>query len=146
MFKIDKRLDLDFYIMGWCGIGAAVLVLLITHISHFDFWKLLGPCVFHRLTGYYCPGCGGTRAVQALLAGRPFLSFCYHPFVLYGVVVCGWFMLSQTIERISGGRIEIGLHFREIYIWIAIALIITNCLIKNFALGVWHIDLLKLPY
>lgn len=146
MLKIDKRLDLDFYIMGWCGIGAAILVLLISRIADFDFLKLLGPCVFHRLTGYYCPGCGGTRAVRALLAGRPLLSLWYHPIVLYGGAVCGWFMLSQTIERISGGRIRIGLHFREIYIWVALVFIIVNCLIKNLALGVWHVDLLKMPY
>ena len=36
------------------------------------------PCLFHELTGFYCPGCGGTRAVLALLAGHPVLSFLYH--------------------------------------------------------------------
>ncbi len=27
-------------------------------------------CVFHALTGYYCAGCGATRALHALLHGR----------------------------------------------------------------------------
>ena len=25
------------------------------------------PCVFHLLTGWYCPGCGASRALRALL-------------------------------------------------------------------------------
>ena len=60
----------------------------------------------------------------------------------YVAVLAGWFMISQTIERISGGRLKIGMHFREIYMWIAIAIIVINCLVKNLALIVWNIDLL----
>lgn len=98
--------------------------------------------MLHLLTGYYCPGCGGTRAVYALLRGEVWRSFCYHPFVPYVAVVGSWFMVSQTIERLSGGRIKIGLHFREIYMWIALGIIAVNFLVKNAALLIWHVDLL----
>ena len=36
------------------------------------------PCLFHLVTGYYCPGCGGTRAIASLLHGQLFRSFLYH--------------------------------------------------------------------
>ena len=45
------------------------------------------PCLFNELTGFYCPGCGGTRAVLALLSGYPVLSFLYHPLVPYCALV-----------------------------------------------------------
>ena len=45
------------------------------------------PCLFHLLTGLYCPGCGGTRAFRALLAGNLLLSIRYHPLVAYMAVV-----------------------------------------------------------
>ena len=41
-------------------------------------------CPFHAITGLYCPGCGGTRAIMALLSGHPAVSFLYPPAVLYG--------------------------------------------------------------
>lgn len=32
--------------------------------------KFFPPCVFHSVTGLYCPGCGSTRAAHALLHGH----------------------------------------------------------------------------
>ena len=47
------------------------------------------PCPFQFVTGLYCPGCGGTRALLALLSGNVKESLYYHPFVLYMVVAVG---------------------------------------------------------
>jgi len=30
---------------------------------------IIPPCIFHTVTGLYCPGCGSTRAMHALLHG-----------------------------------------------------------------------------
>lgn len=32
-------------------------------------WPLPAGCLFHALTGYWCPLCGGTRATLAMLRG-----------------------------------------------------------------------------
>lgn len=140
--NIDKRADDGFYFAGWCAIAVVVLVMILKRVVGFNVLRLLGPCMFHLLTGYHCPGCGGTRAVYALLRGEIWRSFCYHPFVLYVAAIGSWFMISQTIERVSRGRIKIGLHFREIYMWIALGIIIVNFLVKNAVLLIWNIDFL----
>ena len=57
------------------------------------------PCLFHLLTGLYCPGCGGTRAFRALLAGNLLLSIRYHPLVAYMAVVLTAELVSFAVSR-----------------------------------------------
>ncbi|MDE7311407.1 MAG: DUF2752 domain-containing protein [Eubacterium sp.] len=93
--------------------------------------RLLPPCLFHQISGYYCPGCGGTRAVRALLHGRLLQSAFFHPFVPYAAAVYLYFMLTQTAERASRGKLPIGLRYRNGIVWIAFCLIAGNFLFKN---------------
>ena len=39
-------------------------------------------CTFRRLTGLECPGCGGTRALRALICGDIGAAFCHNPFII----------------------------------------------------------------
>ena len=55
---------------------AMVLFLGAAHLLGYSFW----PCLFARITGLPCPGCGMTRAVAALLHGEWSLGLAYHPF------------------------------------------------------------------
>ena len=36
-------------------------------------------CVFYQLTGLYCPGCGSTRAIRALMNGQLKQAFWFNP-------------------------------------------------------------------
>jgi len=44
-------------------------------------YSVLPGCILHRLTGFYCPACGGTRALVAFLRGEFLQSFYYHSFI-----------------------------------------------------------------
>ena len=74
--------------------------------------------------------------MRFLLQGRVLKSLYYHPIVVYTAVFGSWFMSSQTIQRLSKGKIAIGMHYRDIYLWIALGLVLANCLIKNLVLAV----------
>ena len=133
----------------YCGIVlplAGILFLALLRLLKIPLNHILLPCIFHKLTGLYCPGCGGTRAVVFLLHGDFLHSLVYHPFVPYAFVLCTWFMISQTIERLSKGRLRIGMHFREVFLWIALAIIIINFIVKNAALLFCQIDFMPLTH
>jgi hypothetical protein len=46
------------------------------------------PCIFNKVTGHYCPGCGMTRSIHSILRFQPIQAFRYNalslviPFVL----------------------------------------------------------------
>lgn len=131
----SKTIEDYFYFIG----NVLLIVVLIFVFVHFKQAKFLRfikfpPCLFHLLTGFYCPGCGGTRAVKALLHGRIIQSFYYHPIVFYGTVIYACFMITQTIERFSSHHIRIGMRYHNGYVLVMAAIIIVNFLIKN----IWH--------
>jgi hypothetical protein len=40
------------------------------------------PCLFYRLTGFQCPGCGTQRALHCLLHLNIGQAFCYNPLLI----------------------------------------------------------------
>ena len=138
----QKKIDDILYILGLSSAAICCVYLLISQITGFRIENYLYPCLFHAVTGYYCPGCGGTRAVHALFQGHFLISFFEHPFVLYAAVLCGWFLISQTIERLSHHKIPIAMHYKDRYLWIGLAILIVNCVIKNLVRFFWGVNLL----
>ena len=54
----------------------------------------LPKCIFHELTGFYCPGCGGQRSLHSFLNGNFLKAIDYNllfilllPFILYFMFV-----------------------------------------------------------
>lgn len=71
------------------AIAAFLTFSLLLYLDAKTNRLLLGECPFRRILHVYCPGCGGCRAVLALLAGDPVTAFlCYPPlFVALSVVL-----------------------------------------------------------
>lgn len=65
-------------------------------------------CIFRRCTGGYCPGCGGSRSVLALLRGDLDAAWTIHPWVPLMVLqavalgaVALWNRRSITLSRVT---------------------------------------------
>lgn len=101
------------------------------------------PCLFRAITGLYCPGCGGTRAVLALLTGHPVKSFLYHPLVLYCAVLGAAFAVSMARSLWTKDK-KCRLELTSRYVYGGLFLTAANFLIKNVLLIAAGIDVLRM--
>ena len=108
----------------------ALARLLQNYMSHAP------KCLFHLVTGYYCPGCGGTRALYLFLTGHWIKSFLFHPLVVYAFFACLYLWIRKILDH--------KYHPSARLLWIALGLLAVNFVIKNLALVCFHVDLLQI--
>lgn len=118
------------YKLGWISIAIMIIGIVGLKVcpAFFASWAI--PCPFHMLTGYYCPGCGGTRAVKYFLSGRILKSFYYHPLVPYLGIGGAIFMVTHTLERVTKGSLR-GIRFRGVYVYLMGVILVVQFIVKN---------------
>jgi hypothetical protein len=67
-------------------------------------------CAFHSATGLWCPGCGLTRGVHALLNGDIGAAFASNIFTPVAIIAIVWLLISWT--RLAWGRAPLRLPHR----------------------------------
>lgn len=55
---------------------------MLSRFNPFAAASVLPPCPFYWLTGLYCPGCGSTRALHALLHGDIAQAWAMNPLLV----------------------------------------------------------------
>lgn len=128
--------DILFVLLVAAMLLAAGGYLLIRFCGLEDYaWGT--PCLFLRLTGWYCPGCGGTRAFLALIKeGDIVKSLQYHPVILYSIGFVTIFFGWQLIHYVSRGRVR-AFPYHNAYAYAVFVLLLWNLAAKNiFHIGI----------
>jgi len=107
-------------------IGVAVLFFVLDPNKHTIFPK----CMFHSLTGAYCPGCGSQRALHSLLhldiAGVVSYNFLFLPaalFVLYHYI-------HPLLNRFFGWNLP-NLFYKKYTPWVVFAVVMAFWVMRN---------------
>lgn len=100
-------------------------VLAIVALSYLGLSSIgLGiACPIHAATGFYCPGCGGTRAVKAVLRGDLPLAFHDNALLMTSplVITC-----AVLIEKYSQKR-----TFFYVFLAIVLVTVVIFTVIRN---------------
>jgi hypothetical protein len=80
-----------------------ILSLGFLYMLFFDRFGIGIPCAFRMMTGWLCPGCGITRALNALLHGDIRSACVYNPLAVYMMPVLIPYLIWKTAEYIRTG-------------------------------------------
>lgn len=116
---------------GWVLLAAAgaggAAVLFLFDPSRNGFYPL---CMFHRLTGWNCPGCGGLRATHQLLHGHIGEALRFNALVVLAVPVLLTLGLRWLWVRVRGRRVP-PKPLATFWIWLLLAVMLGFGLVRN---------------
>ena len=105
--------------------GAAALLLYCFDPVHFHFYPV---CVFHRVTGLLCPGCGTLRALHQLLHGHLVAAFRFNALFVLSIPLVGAYGLrlacAQAARRPAPSLLPI-------WLWTALGAMILFGILRN---------------
>ncbi len=118
--------------------GAVVAAATVLHFRDPHSQGAYGICPFYALTGWWCPGCGGLRAVHNLTEGRVLDALHSNVFVLPLLLVLALWWGRWALGRWHG-RADTAFPFtlRGQAQWWLIGLLAVFTVARNTPWGTW---------
>lgn len=114
--------------------AAGCLALLLTAgLGYAAFVQKTGwavPCLFHKMTGFLCPGCGVTRMCMALLCLDFQTAFYSNPVVFLLLPVLAVIFLSQITGYIKTGTWKLS-RIQNLTLYFCIAVLVVFGVVRN---------------
>ena len=132
--KIVVPSSLAFYAIVALALAAlgSGAVLFFFDPTHYGFYPI---CLFHKLTGWNCPGCGGTRAAYQLLHGH--LLRALHDNALFILILAGlavW-SLRWAVRKMRNQPATFNVPAKVWWWFLVVALIFTG--LRNVPAFAW---------
>ena len=116
--------------------GLQLFVFLFLGIGYYIFYRKTGlgiPCLFHSVTGLYCPGCGITRVITYALQGQFLTAMGYNHALFFLLPVLAVLFLSMMISYIKTGNKNLS-SLQTFILCFIIIVLCSYALIKNILL------------
>lgn len=138
-YKFHRKLY--FICIGIIFIG--IISLILFHCFDFTLLGQRSSCGLVTYFHIYCPGCGGTRAIEAFLHGNFIHSFLCHPIIIYWFLLFLAYFLPATYTFVLRRNGKIYYKFHTASLWIMLVIIVLNFVLRNILLIFFHVDYLQ---
>ena len=117
--------------LPWVVLTAAVACgLAVFHVFDPAQHTFFPPCLFHKLTGWDCAGCGGQRALHQLLHGHLLVAFRLNPLVFVLLPLLLYWLVLKLRANLTG-KPEHQQTLPPVWAWIVLVLILSFAVLRN---------------
>jgi len=95
------------------------------------FFASLPACQFQAITGWHCPGCGGTRAFRALARGDLWGALKMNPFGTVLILAVALLALRVSLQAAWPSRRWPSLPLGDRSAWAILALLVAFTVLRN---------------
>lgn len=88
-------------------------------------------CVFHEVTGLYCPGCGAGRACYSILHGEFLKAFCYNPLMTVLLPLIGIYTAARAVDWIVTGENHIDRKINVKFLTWVLVIVVVYGVLRN---------------
>lgn len=117
------------------GITVCVFVILLAeacflyyHSPKENEWLV---CIFYKITGLYCPGCGSGRASYSILHGQLYQAFRYNPLLVMLLPWLGMYIGVCGIQWLFTGRETVSRHIPIQITYIIMGIVVIYGMLRN---------------
>ena len=89
------------------------------------------PCIFHAVTGLYCPGCGSLRALHQLLHGNLRAAMSLNPLFVLILPYLGYSLWLLSRDLIRGRSLVSEVRLHPAMVWAMLAIIVAFGVLRN---------------
>lgn len=130
--KMRKRIFLSFlFLFSLCCL--CFFLLIAAH----NRWIYI-PCLFYKITGFFCPGCGMTRAAYSFFTFD--LINCYHNNLLFFIIVPNFMLYIFCLIRyylLTGNILSVNKLFPR-WVWMVyLVIVISFGILRNLEFFDW---------
>ena len=111
--------------------AVALLLLLNIYIYLYKTYHLAIPCIFHKITNLYCPGCGATRVVIALFSLDFKTALRQNAVLTFLLPILALYYLDKIVSWTFNKPTIIAHKIPKIFWYIMVVILIIFCVLRN---------------
>lgn len=111
----------------WSLLIAGAAYLFIFEPGKSGFFPI---CPFRFLTGFTCPGCGGTRALHQLLHGNVETAFTLNPLLLIAIPFLLFLLIRYSAIAMRGG-VPRPIRMPAMFTYALVAIVLSFWIFRN---------------
>jgi len=113
-------------------VGVAALLIILLYFFIYPLYQQYFPkCIFHNLTGLYCPLCGTQRAISSLLHGNILLATKDNLLVIVAIPFSAFLFAGSFSKTLNRKNINYRIIYSSTFLRAVLFVLVVFTIVRN---------------